>query len=120
MPMANHKGLRRMKRVVILGRGACGKSTLARCWGELTGLPVIELDKVFWRAGFVAMVEPCSRRHYIGARDLSTFKPRDRVRGHRDFATVAACPIVAKLCGIPRGFWSDSSSQPGFSSPDSP
>src|ERR1700719_255321 len=40
-----------MKRVVILGRGASGKSTLARRLGEITGLPVIELDKVFWRPG---------------------------------------------------------------------
>lgn len=43
-----------MKRVVILGRGASGKSTLARRLGEITGLPVIELDKVFWRAGLAA------------------------------------------------------------------
>jgi adenylate kinase family enzyme len=43
-----------MKRVVILGRGASGKSTLARRLGEITGLPVIELDKVFWRQGLVA------------------------------------------------------------------
>jgi adenylate kinase family enzyme len=43
-----------MKRVVILGRGASGKSTLARRLGEITGLPVIELDKVFWRTSLVA------------------------------------------------------------------
>jgi adenylate kinase family enzyme len=43
-----------MKRVVILGRGASGKSTLARRLGEITGLPVIELDEVFWRAGLAA------------------------------------------------------------------
>jgi adenylate kinase family enzyme len=43
-----------MKRVVILGPGASGKSTLARRLGEITGLPVIELDKVFWRPGLVA------------------------------------------------------------------
>jgi adenylate kinase family enzyme len=43
-----------MKRVVILGRGASGKSTLAVRLGEFTGLPVIELDKAFWRPGFVA------------------------------------------------------------------
>jgi adenylate kinase family enzyme len=43
-----------MKRVVILGRGASGKSTLARLLGEITGLPVIELDKVFWQPGLVA------------------------------------------------------------------
>lgn len=44
-----------MKRVVILGRGASGKSTLAVRLGHITGLPVIELDKVFWQPGLVAM-----------------------------------------------------------------
>src|SRR6266853_1973261 len=44
-----------MKRVVIIGRGASGKSTLGTRLGEITGLPVIELDKVFWRPGLVAI-----------------------------------------------------------------
>jgi adenylate kinase family enzyme len=43
-----------MNRVVIIGRGASGKSTLATRLGEITGLPVIELDKAFWRPGLVA------------------------------------------------------------------
>lgn len=43
-----------MKRVVILGPGASGKSTLALHLAEITGLPVIELDKFFWRPGLVA------------------------------------------------------------------
>ena len=43
-----------MKRVVILGRGASGKSTLARRLGEITGVPVVELDKIFWRPGLIA------------------------------------------------------------------
>jgi hypothetical protein len=43
-----------MKRVVILGRGASGKSSLAGRLGDITGLPVIELDKIFWRPGLVA------------------------------------------------------------------
>jgi adenylate kinase family enzyme len=43
-----------MKRVVILGRGASGKSTLAARLGEITGIPVIELDKIFWQPGLVA------------------------------------------------------------------
>ena len=43
-----------MKRVVILGPGGSGKSTLAVRLGEITGLRVIELDKVFWRPGLVA------------------------------------------------------------------
>ena len=43
-----------MKRVVITGPGAAGKSTLAVLLGEITGLPVIELDKLFWRPGLTA------------------------------------------------------------------
>jgi adenylate kinase family enzyme len=43
-----------VKRAVILGRGAAGKSTLALHLADVTGLPLIELDKVFWRPGLVA------------------------------------------------------------------
>ena len=43
-----------MKRVVIFGPGASGKTTLAVHLGEITGLPVVELDKVFWGSGLVA------------------------------------------------------------------
>ena len=42
-----------MQRVVILGRGSAGKSTVARRLGAATGLPVIELDKHFWQPGLV-------------------------------------------------------------------
>ena len=42
-----------MKRVIIFGPGASGKSTLAVRLGEITGLSVIELDKIFWRPGLV-------------------------------------------------------------------
>jgi len=44
---------RMMRRVVIIGPGASGKSTLALQLGEITGLPVVELDQVFWRPGLV-------------------------------------------------------------------
>ncbi|HEY7307658.1 MAG TPA: hypothetical protein VH601_26275 [Bryobacteraceae bacterium] len=43
-----------MRRVVILGPGASGKSTLAIHLSKITGLRVIELDKLFWRPGLVA------------------------------------------------------------------
>jgi len=42
-----------MKRVLILGPGASGKSTLAARLGEIIGLPVIELDKFFWQPGLL-------------------------------------------------------------------
>jgi len=40
-----------MRRVVILGRGGAGKSVLARQLSELTGIPAVELDGLFWRPG---------------------------------------------------------------------
>ena len=40
-----------MKRVIVVGPGAAGKSTLAARLGEITRLPVIELDTLFWRPG---------------------------------------------------------------------
>jgi adenylate kinase family enzyme len=39
---------------MVVGPGAAGKSTLAARLGEITGLPVIELDKLFWRPGLTA------------------------------------------------------------------
>jgi adenylate kinase family enzyme len=44
-----------MQRVVILGRGAAGKSTFARRLGNATGLPVIELDQHFWQPGLIPL-----------------------------------------------------------------
>ena len=43
-----------MRRVVVIGPGASGKSMLALRLSEITGLPVVELDKVFWRPGLAA------------------------------------------------------------------
>jgi len=42
-----------MERVVIIGCGGAGKSTLARQLGEITTLPVVHLDKLFWKPGWV-------------------------------------------------------------------
>ena len=42
-----------MERVLIIGCGGSGKSTLARALGDITGLPVVHLDKLFWKPGWV-------------------------------------------------------------------
>jgi adenylate kinase family enzyme len=42
-----------MKRVVVIGSGGSGKSTLSRRLGEITGLPVIHLDRLYWKPGWV-------------------------------------------------------------------
>ena len=40
-----------MQRVMIIGCGGAGKSTLARQGGEKTGLPVMHLDQLWWAPG---------------------------------------------------------------------
>ena len=42
-----------MERIMIIGCGGAGKSTLARQLGEKLGLPVVHLDQLFWRPGWV-------------------------------------------------------------------
>ena len=40
-----------MKRVLIIGCGGAGKSTLARQLGGKTSLPVVHLDQIYWSPG---------------------------------------------------------------------
>lgn len=56
--LGHHHG--KVQRVVVLGRGGAGKSTLAWRLGEVTGLPVVELDTLFWQAGLTA-ADPLNR-----------------------------------------------------------
>ena len=40
-----------MERILIIGCGGSGKSTLARKLGQITGLPVVHLDQIYWSPG---------------------------------------------------------------------
>jgi adenylate kinase family enzyme len=42
-----------MKRILIIGSGGAGKSTLARRLGERTGIEVVHLDRLYWNPGWV-------------------------------------------------------------------
>ena len=42
-----------MKRILIIGSGGAGKSTLARRFGKAIGIEVIHLDKLHWKPGWV-------------------------------------------------------------------
>lgn len=46
-----------MERIIIVGCGGAGKSTLARQLGDKLGLPVVHLDKLFWRPGWVQVTQ---------------------------------------------------------------
>ena len=41
-----------LKRILIIGSGGAGKSTLARDLGAILDLPVIHLDQLYWKAGW--------------------------------------------------------------------
>ena len=42
-----------MERIVIIGCGGSGKSTLARQLGEKLNIPVVHLDKLWWKPNWV-------------------------------------------------------------------
>ena len=42
-----------MQRVLVIGISGAGKSTFSRALATATGLPLIHLDKEFWRPGWV-------------------------------------------------------------------
>ena len=53
-----------MERIMIIGCGRSGKSTLAQQLRKKTGLPVVHLDQLFWTPGWVSVSkEEFDRRH---------------------------------------------------------
>ena len=96
-----------MERVAILGRGAAGKSTLARQLGELTGLPVTELDKLFWQSGLT----PTQRTEWIALQEQLAQKDRwilDGDLGPHDVVEVrlrAADTVILLDFGLIRCTW---------------
>ena len=46
-----------MHRILVIGSGGAGKSTLARRVGATLGLPVIHLDALYWQPGWVPTPE---------------------------------------------------------------
>lgn len=42
-----------MKKILVVGSPGAGKSTFSRRLSEITGIEVIHLDRIYWRAGWV-------------------------------------------------------------------
>jgi adenylate kinase family enzyme len=47
-----------MRRVLVIGSGGAGKSTFARELGARTGLPVVHLDRLYWKKCWVETSKP--------------------------------------------------------------
>jgi adenylate kinase family enzyme len=43
-----------MQRVLVMGSSGSGKSTFARQLAEMTGIPFVSLDALYWKPGWVA------------------------------------------------------------------
>lgn len=89
-----------MERVLIIGCGGSGKSTMARKLGARTGLPVVHLDQVFWREGWTHI----SREEFDGLLSSELEKPRWIMDGNHDRTMperLARCDTVIFL-DLPR------------------
>lgn len=42
-----------MKKILVIGSGGAGKSTFSRRLGDLTGIEVFHLDKLYWKPGWI-------------------------------------------------------------------
>ena len=85
-----------MERIMIIGCGGSGKSTLARQLGEKTGLPVVHLDKLFWRPGWVSI----SREEFDELHRNALAQPRWIMDGNFDRTIperLARCDTVIYL-----------------------
>jgi adenylate kinase family enzyme len=52
-----------LRRIIVIGSGGAGKSTLARRLGARLGLEVLHLDALHWQAGWVEPPKEVWKRH---------------------------------------------------------
>lgn len=89
-----------MRRVLVIGSGGAGKSTLAVRLGERLGLPVIHLDALYWRPGWVP-TPPDEWDRRVAALGAGDAWVMDGNYGRTLDARLAACDAVVFL-DLPR------------------
>src|SRR5258707_13586724 len=78
-----------MDRILVMGSPRSGKSTFARRLSDITGIPVVSLDALFWKPGWAEseMDESRERVTHAARRPLWTRDGNDsspRAQRHRD------------------------------------
>ncbi len=68
------------QRILIVGSGGAGKSTLSKKLGEMWSLPVVHLDALFWQPGW----KPLPRPEFIEKVTLELAKPQWIIDGNYD------------------------------------
>lgn len=86
-----------MERIIIIGCGGAGKSTLARKLGEALDLPVVHLDQIYWSPG---NWEHLSREEFDARLAIELEKPKWIMDGNFDRTMamrIAQCDTIIYL-----------------------
>lgn len=82
------------RRIMIIGPSGAGKSTLARRLGAALGLPVVHLDVLFWKPGWVERDEADFRARIADATAGDTWIIDGNYSRHLDLRLARAEAIV--------------------------
>jgi adenylate kinase family enzyme len=92
-----------MRRVAIVGSTGAGKTTLAARLAERLGVPHVELDALYWQAGWQPVSEPVFRQRVTAAlgdcwvTDGNYGQARDLIWGRADTLVWLDVPLVLAL-----------------------
>src|SRR5689334_5717451 len=84
-----------MERILVMGSPGSGKSTFARRMSDITGIPVVSVDALFWKSGW----KPSEEAEFDGRLTEAMRLPRwimdgDYVSWARDLRRNAADGVV--------------------------
>lgn len=83
-----------MKKIMLIGSGGAGKSTLARKLHKVLGLPLIHLDNEYWSAGWIEMDKELWRQKIEELSDLPEWIMDGNYGGTMDIRLAKADTII--------------------------